>query len=220
VAGARQFHVSITGTDKGVCRPHYFQDTSWVNLENGEYGLNQATYGSTNHLGKNNEGSVAGILWDTYDYGDTLEDFSTIRDGFVPDGIGDSLSLPFDTVINALLDTTSAGNQPDHIDDFWETWFLPLSQNHVQAMLDIWYEHGDDSLICIGIRGDVNSDGKYYPDILDQTYLVDRIFRGGPISPRPLEADVNGSGGVPNILDLTLIIDYLFRGGPPPPSCP
>ena len=33
---------------------------------------------------------------------------------------------------------------------------------------------------CVGIRGDVNNDGAVNPNILDLTYLVDRIFRGGP----------------------------------------
>ena len=65
------------------------------------------------------------------------------------------------------------------------------------------------------ICGDVNND-LAGPNILDLTYLVDYIFRGGPLPPIPAAADVNGSGGNPNILDLTKIVDRIFRGAPLP----
>ena len=67
----------------------------------------------------------------------------------------------------------------------------------------------------IGHRlGDVNLDGSV--NILDLTYLVNYIFRGGP-PPTVMElADVNGSGGQANIIDLTYFIDFIFRGGPAP----
>ena len=73
---------------------------------------------------------------------------------------------------------------------------------------------------CVGIRGDVNNDGAVNPNILDLTYLVDRIFRGGPPADCLDEANVNGDGAVnPNILDLTYLVDRIFRGGPPPGPC-
>ncbi len=73
---------------------------------------------------------------------------------------------------------------------------------------------------CVGIRGDVNNDGGVNPNILDLTYLVDRIFRGGPPAVCLDEANVNGDGAVnPNILDLTYLVDRIFRGGPPPGPC-
>lgn len=67
----------------------------------------------------------------------------------------------------------------------------------------------------IGHRvGDINLDGAV--NILDLTYLVDYIFRGGP-PPSLMElADVNGSGGPANVIDLTYFVDFIFRGGPPP----
>ncbi|MGH8014616.1 MAG: CARDB domain-containing protein [Candidatus Zixiibacteriota bacterium] len=218
---------------------NFFRDTAWLNLENGirgRSGTSNQIISTANTLGKLNIGAICGMLWDIYDNNASPEDFSdstTWYDGSGPvdstdtlisyhhsDNIKDTLSLPADSILEVLFKNTYSGHKPDNINDFWESWFLPPSQNHVEAMLDIWYEHGDDSLICIGLRGDVNSDGIYDVNILDQTYLVDRIFRGGPRSPRPLEADVNGSGGIPNVVDLTFIIDRLFRGGPPPPPCP
>jgi hypothetical protein len=71
---------------------------------------------------------------------------------------------------------------------------------------------------CIGIRGDCNYDGTD-ANILDLTFLVDRIFRGGPPAPCPEEADINSDGTTSNILDLTYLVDRIFRGGPAPGTC-
>ena len=71
---------------------------------------------------------------------------------------------------------------------------------------------------CIGNRGDINNDGTD-ANILDLTYLVDRIFRGGPPAACGVEADVNSDGASSNILDLTYLVDRIFRGGPPPGPC-
>ena len=71
---------------------------------------------------------------------------------------------------------------------------------------------------CIGTRGDLNGDGDD-ANILDLTFAVDRIFRGGGPSACPEEGDVNGDGNPHNILDLTFLVDRIFRGGPPPGPC-
>jgi len=65
---------------------------------------------------------------------------------------------------------------------------------------------------CLGDRGDVNGDGNE-ADILDLTYLVDYVFRGGLAPPCPSEADVNSDETPANILDLTFLVDRIFRGG-------
>ena len=72
--------------------------------------------------------------------------------------------------------------------------------------------------LSCGMRGDVNLDGTD-ATVLDITYLVDFIFRGGPAPECDLEADVDGDGDPATVLDLTYLIDRIFRGGPPPPSC-
>ena len=74
------------------------------------------------------------------------------------------------------------------------------------------------SSCCVGIRGDLNGDG-IDANILDLTYAVDRIFRGGPPAACPEEGDVNSDGDPTNILDLTFLVDRIFRGGPLPGSC-
>jgi len=71
---------------------------------------------------------------------------------------------------------------------------------------------------CIGNRGDINGDDTD-ANILDLTYLVDYIFRGGPAPGCPNEADVNSDGTSANILDLTFLVDRVFRGGPAPGAC-
>ena len=71
---------------------------------------------------------------------------------------------------------------------------------------------------CVGDRGDLNGDGTD-ANILDLTFAVDRIFRGGPASACIEEADVNDDGTPHNILDLTFLVDRIFRGGPAPGPC-
>ena len=66
---------------------------------------------------------------------------------------------------------------------------------------------------CDFICGDANADE--IVNILDITYLIDYLYKGGP-APEILEAtDVNNDDTV-NILDITYLIDYLYKGGPEP----
>ncbi|MCH7948410.1 MAG: CHRD domain-containing protein, partial [candidate division Zixibacteria bacterium] len=71
---------------------------------------------------------------------------------------------------------------------------------------------------CQGNRGDINGDGTD-SNILDLTFIVDFIFRGGDPADCSNEADFNGDGTPSNILDLTFIVDFIFRGGPPTGPC-
>jgi len=64
--------------------------------------------------------------------------------------------------------------------------------------------------------GDVDGDKSI--NILDITFLIDYIYKSGPM-PDPVEAaDVNSSGGV-NLLDITYLINFLYKSGPEP-DCP
>ncbi|MEW6016013.1 MAG: FG-GAP-like repeat-containing protein [Candidatus Zixiibacteriota bacterium] len=64
--------------------------------------------------------------------------------------------------------------------------------------------------------GDANGNGVI--NILDVTYIISYLFKGGP-PPAPLESgDANGNEVV-NILDATYLIAYLYKGGPAP-VCP
>ena len=71
---------------------------------------------------------------------------------------------------------------------------------------------------CFGSRGDFNSDG-LNGTILDLTFLIDDIYRGGVESSCEFEADLNGDSSPSTVQDLTFLIDYIFRGGTAPPKC-
>lgn len=69
---------------------------------------------------------------------------------------------------------------------------------------------------CEYICGD--ADGSEAINLLDVTYLINYLYKGGP-APDPIEAgDADGSSAI-NILDVTYLIRYLYKGGPEP-VCP
>jgi len=92
----------------------------------------------------------------------------------------------------------------------------PLAANPLQE--DINNDGIGNACCCIVNRGDVNGDGAD-ANILDLTFMVDRIFRGGPPSGCPKEADVNSNGSNPDVVDLTFLVDRIFRGGAAPGPC-
>nr|MBN2276904.1 M6 family metalloprotease domain-containing protein [candidate division Zixibacteria bacterium] len=63
-----------------------------------------------------------------------------------------------------------------------------------------------------------DADGSGAVNILDVTFLINYLYKGGP-APDPEEAaDVNHSLSI-NILDATYLINYLYKSGPAP-NCP
>jgi hypothetical protein len=66
---------------------------------------------------------------------------------------------------------------------------------------------------CCETAGD--ADGSGVITIGDATFLIARIFTGGPASDCQDEMDANGNHTI-NIGDVTHIIAWIFTGGPPP----
>ncbi|PKK82293.1 MAG: hypothetical protein CVT49_14295 [candidate division Zixibacteria bacterium HGW-Zixibacteria-1] len=67
--------------------------------------------------------------------------------------------------------------------------------------------------ISLAFCGDCDNSGMV--NILDVTYLVGYLYKGGP-EPNPTEiGDADGSG-ILNILDVTFLINYLYKSGPQP----
>lgn len=72
---------------------------------------------------------------------------------------------------------------------------------------------------CHCLPGDVDNSGNY--NILDVTYLINYLYRGGP-APIPYElcsGDVSCNCGNHNILDVTSMINYLYKSGQRPCNC-
>ncbi|MEE8404520.1 MAG: choice-of-anchor B family protein [candidate division Zixibacteria bacterium] len=108
----------------------------------------------------------------------------------------------------------------------WNVYpYLPSSRILVSDMTNGLYVFESPLLpppagCCEGIRGDMNGDNSATTDILDLTYIVDWIFRGGSAIACPEEGDINGDGVPGNVLDLTFVVDVIFRGGAQPGPCP
>ncbi|MCH7878574.1 MAG: thrombospondin type 3 repeat-containing protein [candidate division Zixibacteria bacterium] len=72
---------------------------------------------------------------------------------------------------------------------------------------------GDACDGCCDTAGDANNSGGV--NIADVTFLIARIFAGGPAPACDNEADANGDNSV-NIADVTYLIARIFAGGPAP----
>jgi len=72
---------------------------------------------------------------------------------------------------------------------------------------------------CIGSRGNVNGSVGDGVNVVDITFLVQYLFKGGTTPPCKEEADMSVNNSV-NVVDLTTLVNFLFRGGPPMPACP
>lgn len=78
-----------------------------------------------------------------------------------------------------------------------------------EKALSIWV---DPHYLCGDVDG--NQAG---PNVLDLTYLVNYLFKGGPAPPIMAAANADGEGGNElNVTDLTYLVSYLFKGGPAP----
>ncbi|MFH2037399.1 MAG: dockerin type I domain-containing protein, partial [Candidatus Zixiibacteriota bacterium] len=60
-----------------------------------------------------------------------------------------------------------------------------------------------------------DADGNQKLNILDITFLISYLYKGGP-APYPLNSGDANCNLVINILDITYLIAYLYKDGPPP----
>ncbi len=93
----------------------------------------------------------------------------------------------------------------------YEYLVVPIDNGTIGLHSDIFSVFSGDWM-C----GDINGNGMI--NILDMTYFIAYLYKGGPPPIPPQSADVNNSG-THNILDLTYLIMYLYKGGPEP-NCP
>lgn len=126
-----------------------------------------------------------------------------IVSGLVALAFGHNAYVPVDSMRAALEETTT----------ILELEGDPLKIGNGAVDGDAFIERIQANFYC-RIIGDVNLNCAG-PDVLDLTYIIDNLFRGGPYPVFPNNADVNGDGSY-NIVDLTYLIDYIWRGGADP----
>ena len=166
--------------------------------------------------------SYAGLITETWDF---IQDSIYQDSGYLVVGLinttGDLIPVGTTTVFNIFFSTATLCTLSQYI--HWDTALSQDPQRHLLLgdstnTIDVLcsFDPGRDSTEILGYKpGDANADGTGC-DILDLTFLVDFIFRGGPRPCVTAAADVNGSCTGPNIVDLTYCVDIIFRGGPPP----
>jgi hypothetical protein len=64
------------------------------------------------------------------------------------------------------------------------------------------------------LLGDPNSDGVI--NVADIIYLVNYLFKGGPLPMPILESGDSNCDGKVNVADIVYLVAYLFKGGPKP----
>ena len=76
-----------------------------------------------------------------------------------------------------------------------------------------WQDFGTSGQGCCNLAGDASNNDAV--NILDVTYVINYLYKGGPPPVCNDEGDANGNNSI-NILDVTHLINYLYKGGPPP----
>lgn len=116
------------------------------------------------------------------------------------------------------------GEVIDNGDGTFSAWLhAPDAECYYNASLSVSISAGGQTIevnncptVWVYQCGDAN--GNCSRSILDVTYLLSYLYKGGP-APKPLEAgDTNGNGST-NLLDVTYFINYMYNGGPMP-VCP
>lgn len=165
-------------------------------------------------------------------YGDMCDNCPSVDNEDQADGDGDDIGDICDNcvdVVNPDQDNSDGDalgdlcdNCPDVTNPEQEDLDVDMVGDSCDNCIDTYNPDQADSNgnglgdACDYICGDASGDGK--TNILDATYIINYLYKGGP-APNPLgSADCDGNTLL-NILDVTYLINYLYKGGPPP-ICP
>ena len=99
-----------------------------------------------------------------------------------------------------------------------QTAIGPVTSASYKLNQGFWQDFTSGPISCCNLAGDANNNG--IRNILDVTYTISFLYKGGPQHPdcHPDEMNANGVGAV-NILDVTYLIAFLYKAGPAP-ICP
>jgi hypothetical protein len=100
----------------------------------------------------------------------------------------------------------------------WQELRYPIDHPWAGMSIDLAFEIYAEGQPCDCTPGNCNGDGTI--NILDITYLINYLYKGGPapIPYRLCSGDANCNCTV-NILDITYLINFLYKGGPAPCTC-
>jgi len=99
---------------------------------------------------------------------------------------------------------------------YWCEMRYPPGHEYIEESLDLAFAISTEACDCE--PGNCNGDGTI--NILDVTYLINYLYKGGPAPiPYALCSGDPNCDCIVNILDVTYLINFLYKGGPPPCSC-
>ncbi len=85
----------------------------------------------------------------------------------------------------------------------------------LSGMVDVYTDVAPNQFITYTETVCGDADGNFSVNLLDITYLISYLYKGGPAPVHMQAADPDGSGTI-NILDITYLIAYLYKGGSKP----
>ena len=136
---------------------------------------------------------------------------------------GTSASAPIVSGIAALIISKNSNLTAQEVYDILRFSAVTELDSDTITPPDTAYGYGRvdafRSILSIS-RGDLDNDGNIGTNN-DLTFMVDYIFRGGPLPfPSPLMGDCNCDGDANNVVDMTFLVDFIYRGSGIPPINP
>nr|MBN2276983.1 S8 family serine peptidase [candidate division Zixibacteria bacterium] len=210
---------ALSFTDSNVNKNGYYEN---LNIPGNEFGTLVAVFWNDLIIGDYSHGGGHGNIY----YYHTPGNDSTIIEWYQ---VG-NYNSPYDTLTTFQVILTSYGDismQYLNPGNTGQEYTALIGISSEECAIEPYFDNGIPlenvvtalSAVCFTqsitpeMSGDCNGDGGI--NILDATYLLAYLYRGGSAPNPPEEGDVNCSGST-NILDVTYLISYLYKSGPAP----